>query len=297
LPPAEEVAVNVSMSTRAQVVSCALFVAGLAACTQFAHEGQSGVQRMYVFDCGENQTNDLSRWSPGFNVGKYFEFSDQCYLIRHAKGLMLWDSGLSDSISSTPGGVVRGGGAIRSIVRKTLASQLAEIGVKPEDVTHIAFSHTHGDHVGNANYFTKATLYMQEPEYAAAFGASPSKFGFDPSTYEKLRANPVMKLNGDYDVFGDSSVMILSTPGHTPGHQSLLVRLPRRGPVVLSGDMTHFQENWVNRRVPANNFSKEQSVQSMEKVAALLEASKAQLWINHDKAQSAGIPKSPKYVE
>ena len=162
---------------------------------------------------------------------------------------------------------------------------------------NIAFSHTHGDHVGNANYFTKATLYMQEPEYAAAFGANPSKFGFDPSTYEKLRANPVMKLNGDYDVFGDSSVMILSTPGHTPGHQSLLVRLPKRGPVVLSGDMTHFQENWVNRRVPANNFSKEQSVQSMEKVAALLAASKAQLWINHDKAQSAGIPKSPKYVE
>ncbi len=192
---------------------------------------------------------------------------------------------------------MRGGGAIRSIVGKTLASQLAEIGVKPEDVTHIAFSHTHGDHVGNANYFTKATLYMQEPEYAAAFGASPSKFGFDPSTYDKLRANPVIKLNGDYDVFGDSSVMILSTPGHTPGHQSLLVRLPKRGPVVLSGDMTHFQENWVNRRVPANNFSKEQSVQSMEKVAALLEASKAQLWINHDKAQSAGIPKSPKYVE
>jgi len=162
---------------------------------------------------------------------------------------------------------------------------------------NIAFSHTHGDHVGKANYFTKATLYMQEPEYAAAFGANPSKFGFDPSTYEKLRANPVVKLNGDYDVFGDGSVMILSTPGHTPGHQSLLVRLPKRGPVVLSGDMTHFQENWVNRRVPANNFSKEQSVQSMEKVAALLEASKAQLWINHDKAQSAGIPKSPKYVE
>ena len=269
----------------------------LVACTQMAGEGRSGLQRMYVFDCGENRTNDLSRWSPGFNVGKSFEFSDQCYLIRHAKGLMLWDAGLADSIAATPEGVVRGGGAIRAIVRKTLASQLAEIGVKPEDVTYIAFSHTHSDHVGNANYFTRATLYMQEAEYAAAFGASPSKFGFDPSTYDKLHANPVVKLNGDYDVFGDASVMILSTPGHTPGHQSLLVRLPKRGPVVLSGDMTHFQENWVNRRVPANNFSKEQSLQSMEKVAALLDASKAQLWINHDKAQSMSVPRSPQYVE
>jgi glyoxylase-like metal-dependent hydrolase (beta-lactamase superfamily II) len=263
-----------------------------------AGEGRSGgLQRMYVLDCGENQTNDLSRWSPGFNAGKYFEFSDQCYLIRHAKGLMLWDSGLADSIVATPGGVVRGGGAIRSIVRKTLVSQLAEIGVKPEEVTHIAFSHTHGDHVGNANYFTRATLYIQEAEYDAAFGANPSKFGFDPSLYDKLRTNPVVKLNGDYDVFGDASVMILSTPGHTPGHQSLLVRLPKRGPVVLSGDMTHFQENWVNRRVPANNFNKEQSLQSMEKIAVLLDASKAQLWINHDKAQSMGVPHSPQYVE
>jgi N-acyl homoserine lactone hydrolase len=290
--------VNVSMRTWVRGVSCALFAVGLTACTQMTGEGRSGgLQRMYVFDCGENQTKDLSRWSPGFNVGRSFEFSDQCYLIRHAKGLMLWDTGLADSIAATPGGVVRGGGAIRAVVSKTLASQLAEIGVKPEEVTHIAFSHTHSDHVGNANYFTKATLYIQEAEYDAAFGASPSKFGFEPSTYDKLRASPVVKLNGDYDVFGDASVMILSTPGHTPGHQSLLVRLPKRGPVVLSGDMTHFQENWVNRRVPANNFNKEQSLQSMEKIAVLLDASKAQLWINHDKAQSLGVPHSPQYVE
>ena len=269
----------------------------LASCAQTPSVPRSGLQSMYVFDCGENQTNDVAGWSPGANAGKYWEFSVNCYLIRHAKGLMLWDAGLSDSIAASPEGVTRGKGAIRSIVRKTLSSQLAEIGVKPEDVTHIAFSHSHADHVGNANYFTQARLFIQEPEYEAAFGPNAAKFGFDPSNYDKLRSDIVLKLNGDYDVFGDGSVTILSTPGHTPGHQSLLVRLPKRGAVVLSGDMTHFQDNWVNRRVPMFNFNQEQSRQSMERIAELLKVNKAQLWINHDKAQSAGIPKSPAYVE
>jgi len=100
------------MNTRVRMGSCALLAAGLAACAQMSGEGRSGVQRMYVFDCGENQTNDLSRWSPGFNVGKYFEFSDQCYLIRHAKGLMLWDSGLSDRSLLRPAALC--GAAVRS---------------------------------------------------------------------------------------------------------------------------------------------------------------------------------------
>jgi glyoxylase-like metal-dependent hydrolase (beta-lactamase superfamily II) len=258
---------------------------------------KSGVERMYVFDCGENQTNDVSPWLPGTAAGTPGEFSIHCYLIRHAAGLMLWDAGLADSIAESPNGVTRGKGAIRSIVRKTLASQLAEIGVKPEEVTHIAFSHMHADHVGNANAFTRARLYIQETEHEAAFGPNASKFGFDPSNYDRLRSDIVLKLNGDYDVFGDGAVTIISTPGHTPGHQSLLVRLPKRGAVLLSGDVVHSADNWVNRRVPVYNFSPEQSRQSMEKITELVKVNKAQLWINHDKAQNAGIPKSPAFVE
>ena len=210
---------------------------------------------------------------------------------------MLWDAGLADSIADSPNGVTRGQGAIRSVVRKTLSSQLAEIGVKPEEVTHIAFSHMHADHVGNANAFARARLYIQEAEYEAAFGPDAAKFGFDPSNYDRLRSDVVLKLNGDYDVFGDGSVTIVSTPGHTPGHQSLLVRLPKRGAVVLSGDVVHSADNWVNRRVPVYNFSPDQTRQSMEKITELVKVNKAQLWINHDKTQNAGIPKSPAFVE
>ncbi|HEY4374974.1 MAG TPA: N-acyl homoserine lactonase family protein [Burkholderiales bacterium] len=268
----------------------------LAACAGTAlHPAK--VDRMYVFDCGTNHTGDLSRWSPGAHMGEAATFSDNCYLIRHGGDWMLWDSGLSDAIAHMPNGQTSAGGAINARVSKTLLSQLTEIGVKPEDIHYLAFSHTHSDHVGNANYFTHATLYIQEAEYNAAFGPDAAKLGFNPALYDKLRASPVKKLHGDFDVFGDGSVTIISTPGHTPGHQSLLVRLPKRGAVLLSGDMVHFRENWDMGRVPAANYDKEASVRSMQKAAQVMAANHAQLWINHDAAQSATIPKAPRYVE
>jgi N-acyl homoserine lactone hydrolase len=275
--------------------SSLIVVALITGCAQFGAERQAGVQRLYAFNCGEARVKDISRWSPGVNAGKPMDFSDNCYLIRHAKGLMLWDSGYSDALAAMPNGLDTSLSVAR--LPRTLAAQLAEIGVAPAQITHLAFSHTHSDHVGNANLFTSATLYIQEPEYQAAFGPNAAKFNFVAANYDKLRASPVMRLTGDHDVFGDGSVTIISTPGHTPGHQSLLVRLPKTGPVLLSGDLVHFQDNWANRRVPAFNFSKDESLQSMEKIAALLASTGAQLWINHDKAQSERVPRSPAYVE
>ncbi len=256
-----------------------------------------GVQRMVVLYCGESDTKDVSVWSPGVDVGKPREFSDSCYLIHHGKGWMLWESGISDAVADKPDGVVAGGGILTLRVRKTLQSQLHELAIAPADIKYLGFSHFHGDHVGNANLFTEATLYIQQAEYDAAFGPEPAKFNFNPALYEKLRATPIVRLQGDHDVFGDGSVVIYSTPGHTPGHQSLLVRLPKTGPVLLSGDAVHFRENWENRRVPARNFNKEQSLASMEKLAVILEREHATLWINHDKPQTDTLPHAPEFFE
>jgi N-acyl homoserine lactone hydrolase len=258
----------------------------------------AGIERMYVLNCGESETRDVSaNWSPGVNVGQPRLFSDNCYLIRHEKGLMLWDSGIPDAVAEKPEGVSAAGGMLVMKVTRTLQSQLKELGLAPADITHLAFSHFHGDHVGNANLFTAATLYIQNPEYEAAFGPDPAKAGYNPALYDKLRANPVVKLGGDHDVFGDGSVVILSTPGHTPGHQSLLVRLPATGAVVLSGDLVHFQDNWDNRRVPARNSSQEQTLASMDRVDGILKREKAVLWINHDNEQSQSIPHAPRFLE
>jgi glyoxylase-like metal-dependent hydrolase (beta-lactamase superfamily II) len=250
---------------------------------------QGYVERLYVLDCGINQAKDQSRWSPGVNEGKPIEFSDNCYLIRHPKGILLWDTGIADAVAAMPDGLVVANGAITQRRTKTLAAQLTEIGVKPADIGIVAISHTHGDHVGNVASFPASTIAIQAAEYEWAM-AQPTKPAF--AAEQKFD-----KLSGDRDVFGDGSVMILSTPGHTPGHQCLLVRMKKTGTVLLSGDAVHFRDNWDNRRVPSMNTNRDQSVASMERIAKVLAERKAQLWINHDKPQSAGLRYAPAYYE
>ena len=258
----------------------------LAATVTLAH---AEVQRLYVLDCGTNLGKDQSRWSPGVNEGKAIEFSDNCYLIRHSKGVLLWDTGISDAVAAMPNGLVTANGAIIQSRAKTLAAQLTELGVKPADVTYVAVSHTHGDHVGNIAQFPTSTVLIQGAEYDWAM-AGQNKPAF-------VDTQKIQKLGGDHDVFGDGSVTILSTPGHTPGHQSLLVKLPKTGALVLSGDAVHLQDNWTHKRVPSMNTSKDQTVASLERIAKVLADQKATLWINHDKPQSATLKYSPAYYE
>jgi N-acyl homoserine lactone hydrolase len=248
-----------------------------------------GIDKLYVLDCGQNIGKDQSRWSPGVNQGKSIEFSDNCYLIRHDKGIVLWDTGIPDAVAAMPDGMVVANGAITYRRTKTLAAQLEQIGLKPADVTYVAVSHTHGDHVGNIALFPSATVLIQATEYDWAM-AGPAKPAFASTQIIK-------KLTGDHDVFGDASIKIISTPGHTPGHQSLLVNLPKTGALLLTGDAVHFQDNWTHRRVPSMNFNRKQTLASLERIAALLEERKAQLWINHDKPQSDRLKYAPAFYE
>jgi N-acyl homoserine lactone hydrolase len=241
--------------------------------------------KLYIMDCGHNAATDQARWSPGVNAGKPIELSDNCYLIQHGSQLLLWDTGYPDSVADKPL-TSPVGTATRP---KKLADQLAEIKITPADITYVAVSHTHGDHVGNVDMFPKSMLLMQKAEvdWAFADGKQPP--------FKKDR--PIKELAGDFDVFGDGSVTILSTPGHTPGHQSLLVRLPRTGYVVLTGDLAHFKDNWDNDRVPSMNTSADQTHASRAKVVKVLEEKKAQLWINHDKPTSIGQKHSPDFYD
>ncbi len=268
----------------------------LAACAT-SPEKSGGVERMYVISCGENHVKDLSRWTPGVNVGKAHVFGNHCYLIKHAKGWMLWDTGNSDRLAAMPDGMAVAGGTITVFMKKPLAESLKELGVAPGDIKHFALSHAHGDHSGNANLFTSATLYVQRAEYAAMFGAEPQKFGFIPSNFDKLRGNPAMIIDGEYDVFGDGSVTVVAAPGHTPGHQVLVVRLPKTGAVMLSGDMVHLQYSWNFRVVPSFNFDVQRSMLTIDAMKAYAAKTGAQLWVNHDLEQHAKVPKAPQWVE
>ena len=273
-----------------------LLVVLLASCAGIG-SAPGSVERLYVIDCGENHVKDLSRWTTAADAGKPAVFTDNCYLVKHARGWMLWDSGNPDRLAALPNGLAAPNGILTAFMKKPLAESLKEIGVAPGEIQHFAMSHSHGDHSGNANLFGASTVYMQQPEYDAVFGGEPQKYGFLASNFENLKGSKTVKLNGDYDVFGDGSVIIKSTPGHTPGHQSLFVRLPKSPPVLLSGDLCHLQANWDAMRAPSFNFDPQQSVESMKAMDAFLRRTGARLWINHDFAQSSTLPKAPLYVE
>ena len=264
----------------------ALVLSGPAA---HAQSEKAGVEKLYVLNCGEGTAGDISRWTPGLNEGKTMDFVDTCYLIKHAKGWFLWDTGIADSVAAMPNGLTPADPKAVTWRRpKTLAAELEQLGLKPDDVKAMGVSHTHPDHTGNVELFPQSVLYVQKAEYEWPGANNTPRF--KPS-------HPVELLNGDKDIFGDGSVTILSTPGHTPGHQSLLVRLPKTGAVVLSGDAVHFKDNWDNRRVPSMNVDKDQSAASMQKIADTLAKEKAQLWINHDKAQRDSQKLAPEFYD
>ncbi len=181
-------------------------------------------------------------------------------------------------------------------VPKTLKSQLDSIGLNFSDITYLAFSHLHLDHTGNAKYFSKSTWLVQEVDYALAFSEAATKHGYKPADYNHLKEVPVIKLKGDHDVFGDGSVVLISTPGHSVGHQSLFVDLPKTGPVVLSGDLYHYRKNRENYVIPTYN-SKKETIHSFVKIDNLLTQTKAQLWIAHDKEQFDQLKHAPEFYE
>lgn len=270
-----------------RAVVAVLLAVGLGA-TAAAPEAATA-ERLYVINCGEGTAGDVSRWSPGVNEGKSAPFSDNCYLVKHARGWLLWDTGVPDAVASMPEGLKPADLRATWWRRpKTLQAQLAEVGVRPTDLAFIAISHTHPDHVGNVDLFPGVPVLIQRAEYDWAFAQPKKPFASEHS---------VTLLDGDRDVFGDGSVVLLSTPGHTPGHQSLLVHLRKTGWVLLTGDAAHFRSNWDARRVPSMNTDKERTVTSLQRLADIVSERHAQFWINHDAEQTRQLRHLPAAYE
>ncbi len=253
--------------------------------------------RLYVFDCGV-----LVRGEPtAYNLTKEqvgdTNFSDACFLVAHPRGTLLWDVGIVPDAQIEPGGVEisagRGGNSNKA--QKTLRSQLAEIGFGPSDITYLAVSHGHADHIANANDYAGSTWLVQKAERDSMFSEQAQKSAAF-STYDRLKDSRTMLLNGDHDVFGDGTVMIKSTPGHTPGHQSLFVKLASTGPVVLTGDLYHYAAERTLRTLP-NNDNKNQTRASRDAIDEFLKKTGAQLWIQHDIGANARLKKSPLYYD
>jgi N-acyl homoserine lactone hydrolase len=214
---------------------------------------------------------------------------------------ILWDTGVPEATLNDPNGWSTLPKLIVYHLDKTITGQLAELGLKPSDVTYVALSHTHGDHIGNVNLFPDSTILMQRREYAWISSPDGANDNINQlkALARKLMGSPkhLKLLDGDTDLFGDGSVVLISTPGHTPGHQSMMVHLNNSGFIILSADIAHCEENFEEDIVPSLNTDKAASIASMGRIKRLLAIYEARLFINHDKAQSDMLKLLPAFYD
>jgi glyoxylase-like metal-dependent hydrolase (beta-lactamase superfamily II) len=282
---------------------CALVgaVVSLSACSdgpQSNVEGRASVQspRIYVFDNGE--INGLDPGLFNFTADELAEvnFVVVSYLIVHPRGTLMFDAG---AIPDSAFAGHEGSGVTEGVVSATqpLLPQLAAAGYTPADIDFFALSHYHSDHTGNANAFAGAKWIVQRAERDYMFAADPQGI-IDASTYSALEhADTILLDSEDYDVFGDGTVVLMSTPGHTPGHQVLAVRLENAGTIMLAGDLYHYPEEISTGRTPTFEFDPAASRTSRANVQRLLAERGATLWIEHDKATHAALPKAPAFID
>lgn len=260
--------------------------------------------RLYVFDCGTLHFTNADTYRLKVEEVANTDMSMGCFLVVHPRGTLMWDTGaIVDGSWKPTGSPVRmqiklTDGQDRDVtMRKTLAEQLASAGFSPANITYLALSHYHWDHIANANAFAKSAWLARKVERDLMFATPPPERS-NPANYSALKNSKTKVLDkNDFDVFGDGKVVLKLAAGHTPAHQVLSVQLPKTGRVVIAGDLYHYPEERTLHRIPTRDFNPDQTAASRAAIDAFLKQTGAQLWIQHDFAAAAKLKKAPEYYE
>lgn len=268
-----------------------IFAALLAASAAPAAAQAAPDIELWRLECGSIELSDAGPFSDTYLYdGEQRTLTDSCYLIRNGSRYLLWDTGFPAALkgNSVTQWVFTTG------LAATIPEQLAQIGVKPADITFVGVSHYHDDHIGQARDFPGAELLIGAGD-AEAIGSGRMEETraqlqpwFGEGATGKLR-----RVAGDLDVFGDGSVTMIDTPGHTPGHHALVVRLPRLGAVMLTGDLYHFEEQIDNRGVPQFNTDRADTLASFERFNQMADTLHATVVIQHDPRHLGRLPAFP----
>lgn len=251
--------------------------------------------RLYTLDCGFIEGHDNTVFSDtDLYHHQPISMSVPCFLIKHPKGWVLWDTGLGDQHLGHPYSDKKFNADFT--VSVSLMAQLKQLGLTPTDITFVGLSHAHADHTGNANLFSHATWLIQRAEYQA-IQQSPILPGVASDLFQQLNLYPKNLLDGDYDIFNDSTIKILRTPGHTPGHQCLQINLPHHGTVILSGDLFHSRQNYLAKQIPTVNTNRADTMASMARIDELLKNTHGRLIIQHEPHDFSALPKFPKFLD
>lgn len=275
-----------------RILACAVsaaLVLGLGA-AEAAKAPPKGVE-LYAMNCGGISFADADGFSDdGAYAGVPKAVVVPCFLIRHPKGDLIWDTGLPQAIADLPGGKAPGG----AVVTQKLTDQLQQLDLTPADIEYISVSHSHLDHIGNAGLFAGGTWIVDPDERAYAFRDQARANAPQFAAYSALeKAKTALIVDPTYDVFGDGTVVIVQAPGHTPGHTILQVNLKQAGSVLLTGDLWHIAESRAARRVPRFNTDRAQTLKSYDLVEELASKTKARVVREHVPEDFNALPKFP----
>ena len=218
------------------------------------------------------------------------------FLVSHPSGKLLFDTGVHCQARLDP--LARLGAermkrlAVKSQAGDDVVPQLATLGLMPDDIRFVANSHLHFDHCGGNEFFPRATFLVQRPELESARrpgfvpGYSPSPIDFDhPLDYRMIE--------GEHDVFGDGSVILFPTYGHTPGHQSLRVRAGKQGQIVCASDACYTRENMDRDVLPKILWDASVMSESLAALRKLHDQVGATMFYGHDPAHWQATPRAP----
>lgn len=255
--------------------------------------------KMYRLDCGHMRLGDKALFSDaGLYKGEQQDIVMSCYLIRHGKDWILWDTGLPKKYLKGP----LTEASFTSKLDRTIVDQLRELKLGAKDIKYVIVSHAHFDHAGQLNDFPNATLIIQRAELEAIGNTKVAlehhiQGDLFTSHISGRTLKRVRLVDGDVDLFGDGTLKTIHIPGHTPGSMALLINFKNAGPYILSGDQWHFTENRQRNQVPAYNYSHDDTLASSKKLEDLVSQTHATLVIQHEPTDNAKLPKPPAFLD
>lgn len=282
---------------------CLMLGAGAVLAAQAPKATPPQAMRLYVLDCGilNISREGVERYHVTTAEVGETRMPVPCFLVAHPKGTLLWDVGVIPDDDVEKAGAAGARYDVNStaaaVVTRTLRGQLAALGYRPADITYVAVSHAHKDHTANLNQFAASTWLT--PPAERQFMWRPNNERVEPRFFSLLEKSKWIPLDKDeYDVFGDGKAIIKAAPGHTPGHQVLVLNLASLGKLMIAGDLYHYPaERGFRRAPPDNEFDVAQSAASRATIEQYLAATKATILIQHEWAAVAKLKKSPQYYE
>jgi len=282
---------------------------GLGALTSVQAVSPAGMQ-LYAFSSGSMMIGKgfLQNFAP---MDPKIQIPIGFFVIKHPKGNVLFDTGNNDKLitDSTYWGKLATVFSAKMTPEDAIDVQLAKIGLKPDDIKYVVVSHMHLDHGGNVAKFPNSTLIIQDDELTfAMFPDEPFAGGYIPGDAQVLRS-PVgtskpslmnmIRLEGDYDIFGDGSIVVHRSRGHTKGSQMLVVRLPKTGTTILTADAAYFRENVEKNLMPNLVLAYDPAgiAKGYDWIRRMMATENANFFTAHDPDAYKAMKKAPAFYE